>query len=417
MNIGHMISDAVDTLVTDTAVMIIPVHPAAALFPMMDAATFAELCASIKVKGLLVPVVLFKGKILDGRNRYDACVKTGAKLQTVEFTGADPYAYVWKVNGERRSITAEQRALIWLESMKHSPELREVAAAIKADANQKRSEAATARPRAKDGTLKPGRLPVVPLPVQPGFSGTGCGTTGKHKNRLSDAKAAASHTNRGAVERMTVLAAKRPDLAKQVREGTTKAKEALRLMMRAEIGEKVAALPKGKFRVLYADPPWQYSDPMAADVGSCEEDHYPTMSVAELLALDVKSLAAADSVLLCWATFPLLPNTLEVVKGWGFKYKTAFILDKVVGTFGHYHTAEAELLLVCTHGSGMTPEIDKREKQVQHYPRSKDHTHSKKPDEIRKMIDRLWPTGPRICLFRRGTLPAPWKVWGNEATQ
>jgi N6-adenosine-specific RNA methylase IME4 len=166
--------------------------------------------------------------------------------------------------------------------------------------------------------------------------------------------------------------------------------------------EKAAAAPKN------------YNGTLGFGGYTSAADSYPTMSVAELLALDVKSLAAADSVLLCWATFPLLPDQLEVVKGWGFKYKTAFVWDKGAGAFGHYHSAEAELLLVCTRGNNMTPEIDKREKQIQHY--RKERVHSKKPDEWRRVIDHLWPTGPRICLFRRGALPKPWVVWGNEAT-
>jgi N6-adenosine-specific RNA methylase IME4 len=144
---------------------------------------------------------------------------------------------------------------------------------------------------------------------------------------------------------------------------------------------------------------------------SAAGDHYPTMTTDQLKALNVKALAAKDAVLFCWATFPLLPAELEIVKEWGFKYKTAFVWDKGRGSFGHYHTAEVELLLVCTRGS-CTPDSDKRENQAQRWERAE---HSRKPDAARAMIDRLYPHGPRIELFRRGVAPEGWSVWGNEA--
>ena len=71
------------------------------------------------------------------------------------------------------------------------------------------------------------------------------------------------------------------------------------------------ALPEGKHRVLLVDAPRRYSDDRAGlgdRATTAAEDHYPTMSVAELCALDIGALAADDSILLCWATFPLLPD-------------------------------------------------------------------------------------------------------------
>jgi N6-adenosine-specific RNA methylase IME4 len=172
-----------------------------------------------------------------------------------------------------------------------------------------------------------------------------------------------------------------------------------------------------QYSVVYADPPWQYNDTRVglSDVAaSAAEEHYPTMSVKELSDLPVKDLAAKDCVLFCWATFPLLPDCLEVVRAWGFTYKTAFVWLKVRPNFGHYHNCNAELLLVCTKGSA-TPFIDERESQVQTIERVE--RHSAKPEEFRAMIDRLYPVGPRIELFRRGDAPEGWEVWGNETNK
>jgi site-specific DNA-methyltransferase (adenine-specific) len=172
-------------------------------------------------------------------------------------------------------------------------------------------------------------------------------------------------------------------------------------------------LPKGTYRVIYADPPWQYRDTRAGLGDYAEtaaEQDYPTMSVEELGQLDVAGLAHADAVLFCWATFPLLPEALRVVAAWRFTYKTAFVWHKPRGSFGHYHKADAELLLLATRGS-CTPDTDRRESQVLTAPVA---GHSRKPAAARDLVDRLYTDGPRIELFARGPVAAPWIAWGNE---
>ncbi|MCO5144582.1 MAG: MT-A70 family methyltransferase [Aquamicrobium sp.] len=393
-------------------------HEAATLFPLMSDDRFAELVESIRANGLIHEIVIHDGKILDGRNRYRACVEAGVEPRFRDFVG-DPFTYAWSANGQRRDLVLEQRAVIFVMATKKSEEWKTRQAEIAAEANRKRSEKtkaqhAVSNPRA--GETKSG----VP---------TTCGTTKpasaepKDKNTSATEKAAASGTNRGAIERAERLVKADPALAAKVAAGEVKPTAAHRQLKKAEVEQKVKELPDGKFRVIYADPPWAYNDTReglgAGDgqtvdrASTAAKNHYPTMTMAELKELDVKSLAADDSVLFCWATFPLLPEQLEVVKAWGFKYKTAFVWDKDRGTFGHYHTAEAELLLVCTRGS-CTPDADKREAQVQRHPRGE---HSRKPDAIREMIDRLYPHGPRVELFRRGEAPDGWVIWGAEAEE
>jgi MT-A70 len=114
----------------------------------------------------------------------------------------------------------------------------------------------------------------------------------------------------------------------------------------------------GPFPLIYADPPWRYND--ARNTGDHREttgalDHYNDEGLDKLKELEVRSIAATDSVLFCWATFPLLPDALELVGAWGFKYKTAFVWDKKHGAFGNYH--DAELLLGATRGKFRTQRI------------------------------------------------------------
>ncbi|NDB70204.1 MAG: plasmid replication/partition related protein, partial [Methylocystaceae bacterium] len=69
-------------------------HPIADLFPLIEGEEFEALCADIKKNGLRQNIMIYQGKILDGRNRYRACKAVGEELRTLEFLGADPYEYV-----------------------------------------------------------------------------------------------------------------------------------------------------------------------------------------------------------------------------------------------------------------------------------------------------------------------------------
>jgi len=370
-------------------------HPAADAFPMMDRQRLAELAADIQANGLQVPIVLCDGMVLDGRNRLMACQTTGVEPLFCTYEG-DPWAYVWSLNGARRDLNADQRYLIWKYVHEQSDEWRAEQQRIRDKANQKRSEAAKEQPRGEDGHF------------DTTGSTTTCCSTGNHRKGQS-AKASASKTNMGAVARGDKLAKDRPDLAEKVRKGEVKPSAAYREMRRDEVADKVAELPPGKFRVIYADPPWFYSDKKPGHGGA--EDHYPCMSVAELSELDIAGLANKDAVLFLWATSPLLPEALEVCKAWGFKYKAQFVWDKVRHNMGYYNSVRHEFLLICTRGS-CVPDNPKQIDSVQVHERTRHH--SQKPEAFRKIIDTLYPLGKRIELFCRGAAPEGWEAWGNE---
>lgn len=78
-----------------------------------------------------------------------------------------------------------------------------------------------------------------------------------------------------------------------------------------------------KYGIVYADPPWRYDMKRGNGVA---ENHYPTMSIEEICALPVADLAAKDSALFLWATFPQLNEAFRVMEAWGFKYKTLAFL-------------------------------------------------------------------------------------------
>lgn len=381
-------------------------HPAAGIFPLMEGAEFGALVNDIREHGQREPITLYEEMILDGRNRERACREAKIKPRFVEWkprNGESPVDYVVSLNLKRRHLNESQRAM--------------VGAAIVP------LEAAAAREREREGGRLKGSANLRDAGKATDAAAALVNVSARSvesARQVTDKGSAALKAAVTAGVLPVSVAAKVADapvevqnrVAESVRAGMKPA-EALRQERRTEM--HAAPLPADKYRVIYADPPWQYSDTRADLAGyseSAAEAQYPTMSVAQLSALEVGRLATADAVLFCWATFPLLPDALQVVRAWGFTYKTAFVWAKGRANFGHYHDASAELLLVCTRGSGV-PDSDRRETQVQSITHP--GKHSAKPEEFRALIERLYLHGNRIELFRRGDAPKGWKVWGNEA--
>jgi N6-adenosine-specific RNA methylase IME4 len=168
-------------------------------------------------------------------------------------------------------------------------------------------------------------------------------------------------------------------------------------------------LPSGPYRVIYADPPWQYQSKDPHYHGHAR-DHYPTLSIAEICALPIKRLVDKAAVLFLWVTAPILAETIPVIQAWGFTYKTNVVWHKDRHNYGYYVSNEHEHLLIATRGS-CKPAIEERHPRVQLIRRTE---HSRKPVEFRMLIDTLYPDGPRLELFAR-TRCEGWDVWGNEA--
>ena len=212
------------------------------------------------------------------------------------------------------------------------------------------------------------------------------------------------------VEETAELADEAPDLIPDIASGKKNVTQAKREIVRRE-RKDAPPLPEDidKYRVVYADPPWKYGNSGLDDYGHAER-HYPVMSIEELCDLNVKDLAASDAVLFLWVTSPLLAECFDVIKAWGFKYKTSFVWDKVRHNFGHYNSVRHEFLLICTRGS-CTPDNKKLYDSVQVI--EKTDVHSQKPEEFRNIIDHLYAEGKKIELFARREADG-WDTWGNE---
>src|SRR5829696_9050827 len=271
---------------------VLPIHPAANLFPLMGSGEMSELTRDIKQKGgILSPVTLWleSGKapqLLDGRNRLDAMEAAG--LTVVDKSGelvlgtdcevlnpsdgVEPFAFVLSANLHRRHLTPEQKRGVVAGVLKARPgqSNRRIARAAKVD--HKTVGAVGTKLEAT------GEIPQLKETV---------GADGKKRAVM----AAADRAEERAVKQQ--------------------AKAERRASREADLARKITALPSKRYGLLFADPPWRF-EPWSRETGMdrAADNHYPTMTADEIRALDVASIAAPDSVLWLWATAPMLPDAL-----------------------------------------------------------------------------------------------------------
>jgi len=166
-------------------------------------------------------------------------------------------------------------------------------------------------------------------------------------------------------------------------------------------------VPDGKFELIYADPPWQYN--FTSSPTRSIEKEYSTMSLKEICELKIPY--TDDCILFLWCPAPkLYPEGIEVIKAWGFVYKTCMVWIKDKIGMGYYGRNRHELLLIATRGKPGTPKPKNRPDAVIEAPRTK---HSKKPEIVYELIEQMYPNKNKIELFARNERHN-WKSWGNE---
>lgn len=172
-----------------------------------------------------------------------------------------------------------------------------------------------------------------------------------------------------------------------------------------------------KYSVIYADPPWSFKTYSDKGKGRSAESHYPTMRKEDIQALPIDRISAKDSVLFLWVTAPCLIEGIELIKSCGFTYKTVAFTwvkqnkksDGIFTGMGYYTRANAEYCLSATRGKV----LERKSHSVSLVVLSHIERHSKKPDEVRDRIVKLFGDLPRIELFAREKADG-WDCWGNE---
>ena len=170
-----------------------------------------------------------------------------------------------------------------------------------------------------------------------------------------------------------------------------------------------------KYNIIYADPAWKYN--FGKTSSRFVNNKYTVMTKEDICNLPIQNIADKDCVLLMWITFPKLDWAIDVIKSWGFEYKTCAFTwikqnkksESLFWGMGYYTRSNAEICLLATKGNPL-PRLSHKVHSVIMSPIEE---HSKKPAETRDRIVKLFGNIPRIELFARQTCDG-WDCWGNE---
>jgi N6-adenosine-specific RNA methylase IME4 len=348
-------------------------HPIADLLPLLAGEEFRALVASIAANGLREPITLTPdGLILDGRNRYAACLAAEVEPRTVVYDG-DPLTFVIDENVRRRHLNESQRAMF---------------AARLAD-----------MPKGTRTDLGP-----IGLTSQPAAAT-------QLNVSVRSVKRAAAVQREAEPEVIAAVDAGDLPVSRAVRQIKEQRREAERLENHVEVQATpdIHSLCGGNFRTIVIDPPWDWGDEGDQDQLGRARPTYATMPFAELAALPLLDICDRDAHLYLWITNRSLPKGFALLDAWGFRYITALTWCKPHFGMGNYFRGQTEHVLFGVRGS-----LPLRRKDVgTWFAATRPAGHSSKPPELTTLVESCSP-GPYLELFARAPREG-WTVWGAEA--
>jgi N6-adenosine-specific RNA methylase IME4 len=361
------------------------------LYPELQGNEYQSLKNSIQVRYYKIfPIIIYEDKILDGWNRYRVCIELNIEPEIKQFQGNRQEALEFVINSnERRDLTIGQRACL---AMEYQPLIEEEA--------RKRMLATQNNKTGKEIAAMPN------LAQQKGST-----------REIASKKFEVSHTY---VDDVKKIKEEAPELYQEIYDGNlniNKAKDQIRIkkenQKKAEKQNTPEMQQTKKYQIIYADPPWKYNKDEAY-FGQDVEKHYPVMTYEELKELPIKDLADKDCVLYLWTTAPKLNWGIDLLRDWGFDYKSCLIWDKVKHNMGYYSSVRHEILLI--GGRGASAPTDKSyANQTDSVYVEERKEHSTKPNYYYEMIEKMHPLKTkRIELFARNKKER-WDSWGHDA--
>lgn len=354
----------------------------------------AQLEANVRADGCRDPLVTDQnGLLLDGHNRLVICRAHGIRFRVLRHhVEGREGAKMWVIENQfgRRNLTPYQRAEL---ALRLEPML----------AARAKRNLATAQPGVRGGSPLSDLTKAMPVDTRSELA------------RLSG-------LSTGTIHKVREIADKAPEEVKAaLRSGAESIHHAYRDLRddehRQRRVEKAQAISAGngplvaptRFPVILADPPWRLNDP--GPESRRVEKHYPTMELAKICALPVADIATPDAVLFLWTTSAMLRDAMTVLEAWSFSYVTCMVWVKdKIGT-GYYARQQHELLLIAKRGHLPVPKPEHLRSSVIVAPRRE---HSRKPDEVYAMVEKMFSEYPKCELFARQQREG-WWAWGNEA--
>jgi N6-adenosine-specific RNA methylase IME4 len=365
----------------------------------------------IERRGILVPLlVTADGLLLDGHRRLSAAKELEIEKVPVCILPGDSEELDWwksttrAVNLWRRHLNEAARALLATSLLKY--------------------EEKRAQERKREAGRKAGKIGGRGRPKQGGGNDAPHPKRDERKHEEGRAKtriAAGAGISRKTMDRVDRVQKKAPKLVKPMVDGKLSVAGAAKKLEVQEIQKQVQAerptakgLIKdlsevaGRYRVIYADPPWKYQD---SGTRGTAQQHYPTVSVEKLQSLPVGKLAHKEGCWLwLWTTWPKIRDKVPhaVLDSWGFRWVGELVWNKCsIGT-GRYLRGQTEVLILAVKGKPKLMASDQAG-----YLEAKRGKHSEKPKETQTTIERLC-LPPYIELFARSATKG-WDRWGLEA--
>lgn len=371
------------------------------LIPPLSIDEFKQLEENILSEGIRENIIVWNNVIIDGHNRYEIAMKHGLEFKTAEKSFTDKNdVKIWIIKNQfgRRNLALYDRGKLALM----------LKPLISEKAKQKQKEAGGAVRQISDKAVIDTKKELAKVA---GMSHDTIFKIEQIEKKATDEvkeKLSSGEISINQVYQDIKKEEKKNDLKEKQQEYTEKitSLSAEKKEFKIDIFET-----DKKFRVFYVDPPWNYGDKQNTPNLGGAEKHYDSMTIDQLCDLPVDTLSEKDAVLFLWVTSPLLEECFDIIKAWGFKYKSSFIWDKVKHNMGHYNSVRHEFLLICTKGK-CTPDEKKLSDSVQSIERTEKH--SEKPVEFMNIIDELYTHGDRIELFCRQPKKENWFYWGNE---
>ena len=321
------------TVQADRPLTTLEIHPLAEVFPVLEGEERAALVADIRAKGLQSPITLCDGKILDGRNRYLACIEADVPIRTETYDGSDPLGFVHSANLLRRHLNESQRAMAAAKC-----------ANLQRGGYRRSNETANLRFHSQADVARK-------------FNVSERNVNSAKRVQTKGVPSLVQAVERGEVP--VSLAAKIAELPKTDQPNLVNADSATlrnafkkpeRAKREPNPSETIATESRGlgqkRYGLIYVDLPWR-SD-LAGDGDG---------SMMTLDAISREAPAADDCVLTIWTSARMLWETLQVMKGWDFAYKSHFIWLKRESSKGYCNREQHELLLIGVRGNVPAPAL------------------------------------------------------------
>jgi len=378
-------------------------HELANLFPLMDESQYSDLVADIKENGLIESIILYEGKILDGRNRYNACNDAGVEPSFVEYEGEDALSYVISLNLNRRHLNESQRAMIGarLANMKHGGDRKNQTANMPFEITNK---------DASDKLNVSERIIRSAKKVQK----EGIEDLQKSVEAGKVSVSAASDIATLDKAEQEVIVAKGEDeilkMAKKIRAKKSEVRKAERIADIIKQTEDIKNLDINfdkSYSCIVIDPPWGYGTEYDPN-GRRAANPYPEMTLEQIK--DIKLPATNDCVLWLWTTHKFMRHSFDIIDTWGFRDVSILTWKKDRIGLGSWLRSQSEFCIMCVKGSPVV-NLSNQSTVIE----GKLREHSRKPDAFYSMVDSLC-VGTKLDYFSREQRNG-WDTFGNDESK